>query len=243
MGTLIITIIAIVLFYYLWSVNDKAKAKNVNQKIYTGKMFQTLEAVYQIEHTVKWDVFNSNLQFLESVSSDLISFRTNDQYTEYAKSALNDYKSKYYDHELSNLQNNIINSPSIIQTLEFHDKQRVSWFERYCASMRSDIESLKTEPAKEKRREKILDAAKTILSELNHESSIQYHPIIIEHLKDFGINMNLDYTTEDSESGQSAKMDIKLMAEDAIMKIYEEKTGHKPSEDERKKLISTLKSL
>ncbi len=54
--------------------------------------------------------------------------------------------------------------------------------------MSADIDSLKTNKAKENRREKVLEYSKIVLSEINNNNSTEYHTVISEQLIRFGLN-------------------------------------------------------
>src|SRR5574344_2534492 len=187
MGTLIIVIIIIAILFYFSSVNEKDKKRKAFNQFVTGNMYKVLESIYLIENTLKYDIFKSRMEFLRQLSVDLIAYRKNNDYIQCTLSALNIYKSKYYDHVISKLQNDILNDPSIVNQSGFYDEQSILWFKRFCDKMCADIDSLKTDKAKENRREKVLEYSKIILSEINNKNSIDYQVIVSEELIRFGI--------------------------------------------------------
>jgi hypothetical protein len=209
MKTIIIIIILISIFYILANLGEKDKKRKSNNMIYSGKMFQTLESIYLIETTKKYDIFKSRCQFLLQLSSDLIAFRQSPDYTECANFALNEYKSKYYDHTISSLQNDILNNPSLIKDIGLNDKYEVLWFKRLCEQTKQEIDSLKTKPAKEHRREGLKEIAKTVLSDLNDLT--QYKDDVYKTLKEMDINVDSNFLDNISESTESNSKTIHLI--------------------------------
>jgi hypothetical protein len=188
MGTFVIVIIIIAILFYFSSLNEKDKKRKAFNKFLVSKMHQVLESTYLVENTLKHDIFKSRMEFLRQLSADLIASRKNNDYTQCTSSALNIYKSKYYDHVISKLQNDILNDPSIVNQSDFYDEQSILWFKRFCDKMSADIDSLKTNKAKENRREKVLEYSKIVLSEINNNNSTEYHTVISEQLIRFGLN-------------------------------------------------------
>lgn len=182
MGTLVIVIIIIAILFYLSSVNEKDKKRKAFNQFLTDNMYKVLESTYLIENTMKYDIFKSRIEFIRQLSVDLIAYRKNNDYIQCSLSALNIYKSKYYDHIISKLQNDILNDPSIVNQADFYDEQIILWFKRFCDKMGADINSLKTNKAKDNRREKVLEYSKIISSEINNKKSIEYQTVISEQL-------------------------------------------------------------
>ena len=197
MKVFIIIFIIIVFIFLVSSSNEKAKKKNILKKMVIGKMFQALESIYLIENTLKLNIFKERCEFLYKIASELAANRDNLNYSEYAQSAFQINKSKYYDRVISQLQNVIINNPSMALNADFYYQQEVLWFKRYCNKMDLEINALKTKAAKERRYETILEIAKTILTDLSYKEAIKYHSEIHNELKHFNINLKLDYENDD----------------------------------------------
>jgi hypothetical protein len=188
-------IFAVIFFAILLRGNSN---NNLNLKLFTGRIFQTLETIYLIEYTTKLDTFKSRFAFLMQLSADLNAYRGNDKYMYCVQEALSKYKTKYYDRKISQLQNDILNKPSIVNTQEFHDIQYLNFFMRTSDKIFNEMNALKTQKAKERRKEMILDVAKEVLTVLNHQESIKYHSTIVDELKRFDIKMKLEYPQRDT---------------------------------------------
>lgn len=182
---IIVTIVIIIVFIANTSdkTNKKRKCYDAMLKIQMGRMFQLLESVYLLEHTVKYDILITRYDFLQTLSVQLASFRNNSDYISCAQKALNEYKSKYYDHFVSQLQNDTLNNPTIIQENKFLPQQQVAFFMRYCDGIENEILSLKTKAAKERRIEKINYTADFIVSTLNTPETESYHKEILDCMK------------------------------------------------------------
>lgn len=186
MKTFIIIAIFVLIVYAVYAsdkANKKKRYDDAMLKNQMGRMFQLLESVYLLEHTVKYDILITRYDFLQTISIQLSSFRNDPNYMQCAQMALKEYKSKYYDHIISQLQNDLLNNPAIIQENNFLPQQQVAFFMRYCDRMENEMQSLKTKAAKERRIEKINDTADFINSTLNTTESESYRQDISDCLK------------------------------------------------------------
>jgi len=190
METIIIIIIILFISIALFG-NKQTKKSKVLNNIQIGKMVQLLETVHILENTTRFEVFSSRYKFLYSISSYLLPKMNNSTYILNKKTALQKYNEKYIDHSISILQNDILINPAIALSVEFSDKIKVLFFQRFCNKMDYEISSLKTKVAKDHRRDLVLCTSKQILSELNHKQSVQYHSIIIDELRRFGYDLTL----------------------------------------------------
>lgn len=164
------------------------------QKIFNGVIIQALETVHLLDTTVKCDVFRSRFAFLEKIAPTLIERCHLSSYPKWLKIACDEYKKRYYDRNITEHQKQILANPEQIITTEFKGQQYVAWYIYYCNAKEKEIAALKTEPAKQRRRDEALETAKYLLGDLMQREYYSYHSQITKELLRFGINMNINYS-------------------------------------------------
>ena len=163
-------------------------------KFFSGVIIQALETIHLLDTTVKCDVFRSRFAFLEKIAPTIIGRCHLSSYPKLSKIASDEYKKRYYDRNITEHQKQILANPEQIITAEFKGQQYVTWYIHYCDAKEKEIAALKTESAKQRRRDEALETAKFLLSDLMQRDYYPYHSQITKELLRFGINMNINYS-------------------------------------------------
>lgn len=164
------------------------------QKRNCGVIFQALETIHLLDTTVKRDIFFSRFSFLRKIAPSLIDGSQKASYPKWLVIAFNEYKNKYYDRDITEHQKQILTYPEQILTSEFRGQQYVRWFKHFCDTKENEIQALKTESAKQRRRDQALECAKYLLGNLMSKEYYPYHSQITKELMRFDINLNIDYS-------------------------------------------------
>lgn len=157
-----------------------------------GATIQILETVYILETTVNIDTFASRLRFLKERAKFVSPYANNEVYNNIVSTGLLLYQKQYPNILISELQREILASPLKVYSDDFNATIRTNFFKRYCDRVYNEIKKLKQEAAKEKRRSKVIETAKLILSGLN-KSQKNYHQVVVEQLKRFDVTLKIRY--------------------------------------------------
>lgn len=141
-----ITIIGIIILIAIFSA--KYSNNNLEMKRTIGIMFQMLESFNIIDNTVKYEVFSQRLDFLGTLAHNIPN-KTNN--LECAKIALQKYSKKYSNVTCTFTYNQILGNPSITYSDKFRDEAATAFYMRSCDKLKTEIESLKTKAAKQRR--------------------------------------------------------------------------------------------
>ncbi|MCE2616080.1 hypothetical protein [Phocaeicola oris] len=160
-----IIVIAVILFYFLLSLGNNSKQRELKRKQYVGKLLQLLETAYILHNTTKFETFKSRINFLSKLLPELLP-PTDKDYIEFANQAEQEYKSRYPDRHLSQRQIEVIGNPKCI-TQESLMICYVDFFKRYCLDLENQILKLKTSTAKQKRINQVANTAKIIIAALS----------------------------------------------------------------------------
>lgn len=158
--------------------NDNSKSKlSASKKYYNNhapasKIYQALETIKILQSTNKYDTFTSRLSFLCDLSKDISKYKNSKQYEEYANIAIKQYKKNYKIEIINRRQKDFIKDPDIIHNHDFTAKLQARFFDDFCEAMQNEINKLKTEAAKQRRKDQVRDVALSIIQELKTNNHI-----------------------------------------------------------------------
>jgi len=132
---------------------------------------QVMETVYIIGTSKNIETIKSRHDFLLTIIDTLKKAQNNPQYSVYIQAALDYYKSTYYDRSPLDCQLAIISSPNNFDLNDFYCKALVSAMKRFCGEQENEINALKKENAKMKRKTKVIEAIKSTQAELQSKCS------------------------------------------------------------------------
>lgn len=152
---------------------------------------QILETIDIIENTEHLDILTSRIEFLSDLLRRYLYARGRINHNDVIQKGVELYKHLYYNRVITDTQIKILKDPTCIGN-EYYSNNVIRCFMKYSNTMQEQIDSLKTEKAKERRKEKISNTARLSIQEL-----IKYHQsdkieLINNRLKDFNI-MNIQY--------------------------------------------------
>jgi len=132
---------------------------------------QTMETLYILATSKKFDTVKSRYEFLLTVIPTLQSAKRNPQYASLIQSALGQFKTIYPASEPQNYQLSVLSNPDTFNANEFYCTSLVNVIKRFCQKQSEEIKELKKEAAKSKRVSKVIDTIKSAQSELEAKCS------------------------------------------------------------------------
>lgn len=127
---------------------------------------QVMETVYIIGTSKNIETIKSRHDFLLTVIDTLKQGQDNPQYSVYTQAAIDYYKSTYYDRSPQDYQLAILSNPSDFDLNDFYCKALVNAMKRFCGEQENEINALKKENAKAKRKAKVIETIKSTQAEL-----------------------------------------------------------------------------
>ena len=119
---------------------------------------QVMETVYIIGTSKNIETIKSRHDFLLTIIDTLKQGQNNSQYSVYIQAAIDYYKSLYYDRPPQDYQLAILSNPNDFDLNDFYRKALVNAMKRFCGEQENEINALKKENAKVKRKAKIIEA-------------------------------------------------------------------------------------
>ena len=156
-----IVIIGIIILLAILYARDSKN--NLVKKQTVGMMFQMLESFHIIDNTVKYEVFSQRLDFIGKLASTL---PVNADKNKCIDTALKAYAHKYSDRAISPTIRLILNQPQIATSPKFRDEAATAFFLRTCNKLKSEIKTLKTANARQRRVVQASDLADIIIDKL-----------------------------------------------------------------------------
>ncbi|MBE6293053.1 MAG: hypothetical protein E7090_00010 [Bacteroidales bacterium] len=165
--------------------NNKANRRN------HGILLQFLETIKILETTTSYEIFKSRYAFALKLAKDTIKIPQSNLQTAKTK-----YLEKYSLNELSFKQESLLANPESLSNIYYMAELETAFFVRLCNKTQDEMSQLKTNAAKQRRQQKVLEVAKLIMEQdLNNRAFQVYHKKIIEQLHLIGINSSINYTS------------------------------------------------
>jgi hypothetical protein len=127
---------------------------------------QVMETVYIIGTSKNIETIKSRHDFLLTIIDTLKQGQNNPQYSVYIQAAIDYYKSSYYDRPPKDYQLTILSNPSDFDLNDFYCKALLNAMKRFCGEQENEINALKRENAKAKRKAKVIETIKSTQAEL-----------------------------------------------------------------------------
>lgn len=162
-------IIILIVVFLLWKITPNP----TNQRA-SGMMLQMLESFNIIDSTLKFDIFTQRLDFLGELATTLPS---NIDKHKCIEVAIHSYTHKYPDKSISPTIRLILDKPDIATSAKFRDEATTAFYLRTCDRLKSEIRSLKTLTAKQRRVQQAHELANIVigrLASLEKQNYIEY---------------------------------------------------------------------
>jgi hypothetical protein len=148
---------------------------------------QVLESVYLIATSKNIDTIISRHDFLLDRISTLKQGQSNSQYSDCVHLAMEQYKKIYYDRPFQDYQSSILSNPNIFNINEFYCSSLANAMKRFCAEQTEEINAMKKDTAKAKRKEKVIMAISKTKYELQAKcSTSSYYSTALSELENLG---------------------------------------------------------
>jgi hypothetical protein len=130
---------------------------NQNQHIIQSTLMQVLETSYIIETSISPDTVIGRCSFLKENFKAILSIRTIDRFNIELQEAVDNYKQVYYDKTITEKQISIITKADYEYLVKFFLDNISRSFYTHIDKQLQEINALKKEDAKSKRRNKLFD--------------------------------------------------------------------------------------
>lgn len=153
---------------------EDMRKKKVMSRVHTTTIKQILETVYILETTKKYDVFTNRLDFLFDLLKEYMAALEAGNIDKTIKSGLELYMGMYHDRNITPCQIKVLEDPKKNVTNHFIAEQYISFFSRYSRQLKDEQLSLKTQKAKDKRTELLIEVGLKIKDKLQELSMNDY---------------------------------------------------------------------
>lgn len=170
---MLILISVIAAFILLWKLTPNP----VNKRA-VGMMFQMLESFDIVDSTTKLDTFTQRLDFLGELAST-IPANANKKCID---SAIQAYSLKYSSRPISPTIRLILNQPQIATSPKFRDEVATAFYLRTCNQLKTEIKTLKTTNARQRRVVTASELADIIIGRLTSNERQKYVECIRDEL-------------------------------------------------------------
>lgn len=166
--------------------NDLSTIESKNHAFFSStprKALQFLESIELIKTSKNCDIIIGRYAFIQTVYDQIIEAKDSRRFIVDITTAVDSYKSAYYDKELSSTEVGLLIKPNRIELANYYGYKLAFCFINYVTSQAAEINKLKLKSAKMKRFDKILAVASMVLEELNNQKSLmtksdEYYEIV-----------------------------------------------------------------
>lgn len=130
------------------------------------KIYQALETINILQNTNKYDTFSSRFNFLIDLSESIVKYQNSGLYDKYVNTAIQQYKQAYKTNIITMRQKDFIANPKMTSNHSFSAKLKARFFIDFCEAMQDEINKLKTEASKQRKRNFVKDVAVSMMQEL-----------------------------------------------------------------------------
>lgn len=152
---------------------------------------QALESAYIIGTSKNIDVIMRRYLLLLEKIEVLKQGHSSSQYTPAIQMALDSYKRLYYDRTLQDYQASILSKPNNFNLTEFYCTSLVDATKRFHTAENEEINAMKRENTKAKRKAKVIEGIQLAIEELQNKcssaSSFSKASIELENLKNTSV--------------------------------------------------------
>jgi hypothetical protein len=130
--------------------------------IIQGRAFQLLESLQIIWTTKNADTFSGRIEFINQFYDKFISASKINLYAGHMAEVIDDYHSKYYDKKLTEDQVGLLLFPDSGKMQLFYADCAVRFYERYVKHQTEEMNTLKTNTAKGRRRDNMIEKGQLV---------------------------------------------------------------------------------
>lgn len=179
------------------------KKDNSLELISAGTILQVLESISLIETSANIETLINRYDFLVDKLQSIYETYKNDEveYSLVRTQAMTMYEQRYYDKQISDYMEVIIKQPEV-DLKEFYSKNIIRCLYAFSDKMEREINSLKTEKAKKRRQENIIECVTICVTELNQKGNPEYLFQIPELISRFNIKANVVKQSELKANGE-----------------------------------------
>ncbi|WP_281237864.1 hypothetical protein [Flavobacterium praedii] len=128
----------------------------VNSKVSYGILLQFLESLAIVEETTNLDTLMARIEFINKIYPDVIVSSKSMRFNLDIQKAVDEYKTRYYDKILNDIQINLLADPNEVQLKKHFADCICNCYYRYVERQKLEIQKLLRESAIEKRKDDII---------------------------------------------------------------------------------------
>ena len=148
-------------------VTNSIKSFNYQPTIIQRKGLQLLESINVLWNTKNIDTLKGRFEFIIQMYNDFIKASNEKRYISDIQNSIDEYKRMYYDRIIQDFEIQLILKPNFDNLNLFYSKCLNNCFLKFYEDQNFQIEQLKQENAKTKRRIKIIEVANETIFEMN----------------------------------------------------------------------------
>lgn len=132
---------------------------------------QLLESINILNSTKSLDTLIGRYEFISKMYDDFVKASHNPRYVSDIQRAIDQYKTMYYDKILNDFEIELLAQPDHEKLTDYYTQCLFSSFMGFCKEQAAQIETLKREDAKQRRKEKILEIGNQTIFEFDKNGS------------------------------------------------------------------------
>lgn len=173
------------------------KSNNFNSTFIETNIKQMLESVEIVHTTKNVDVFLSRYEFMKGLAPKLMKECNESTYIYTVGKAVELYRNLYYDRILTDIQLRFVTDPNVIYSDDVFGELLYSCYVRFCDKMEIEINNLKTQKAKDRRIDKIIEVSQFMTPYITNDTLVTYANKVLSMITTrFGIKYNVSVKTE-----------------------------------------------
>lgn len=152
-----------------------------------SKIYQALETINILQNTKKYDTFTSRFAFLLELSESIVKYQNCSCYEDYVNTAIQQYKQTYKTNKITLRQKDFIANPDMTSNHSFSAKLKARFFIDFCEAMQDEMNKLKTEASKQRKRNFVKDVAVSMMQELKANGHLALANGIVDDAAKLGV--------------------------------------------------------
>ncbi|WP_417612238.1 hypothetical protein [Owenweeksia hongkongensis] len=132
---------------------------------------QLLESIHILNTTKSFDTLIGRYEFISNMYDDFVKASHNKRYISDIQVAIDQYKSMYYDRILKDYELQLLVQPNHENLTDYYSNCLFNCFNGFYKEQMEQIENLKRDDAKRRRKEKVIEIADNTISEFDKNGS------------------------------------------------------------------------
>ncbi|PSR05631.1 MAG: hypothetical protein BRD50_00290 [Bacteroidetes bacterium SW_11_45_7] len=163
-------------FEKLLEQKQKEREEEINSYNYVPdevqrRGIQLLESLSILSTTKNIDTLKGRYRFIKEIYDEFVKASYHNRYISDVQVAIDEYKTMYYDRVLNDLEIKLLVEPDHSNLIEYYSECLFNCFNEFYSEQMKQIDALKKEDAKERRKKKIVEIGNQTLIEFDRNGS------------------------------------------------------------------------